>query len=80
MITRMRLVTPALGTLEISETQNSSLFRFAKVGLGTLGVVSEVTLKCIPQHRLHERTFIVNDYDTLRAGHADRLRKFRHVR
>lgn len=80
MITRMEIITPALGKLTLSDTQNAALFRFAKVGLGSLGVVSQVTLKCIPQHRLHERTFVVDDYDTLRRGHAERLKRFRHVR
>ena len=80
MITRMRLITPAFGALELSEERNKSLFRFAKVGIGALGVVADLTLKCVPMHRLHERTFVVDNYDQLRATHADRLQRFRHVR
>lgn len=80
MITRLRIVTPAFGTLEVSETKNAALFNFVKVGVGALGVVSELTLKCIPQHRLHERSFVIDDMNELRATHADRLRRFRHVR
>ncbi len=80
MITRLRLVTPALGALEVSPDRNASLLRFARVGLGALGVVSDMTLRCVPRHRLHERTFVVDSYEQLRATHADRLRRFRHVR
>lgn len=76
----MRLITPAFGALELSEERNKSLFRFAKVGIGALGVVADLTLKCVPMHRLHERTFVVDNYDQLRATHADRLQRFRHVR
>jgi hypothetical protein len=44
------------GKLKLSDPEDS-LFRTAKVGLGALGVVSELTLKCIPQHRLLEHTY-----------------------
>lgn len=32
-----------------------------QVGLGSLGVVSELTLQCIPQHQLLEKTYVVED-------------------
>lgn len=53
----LKVVTPGQGTLELSPYQQPDLFRMAKVGLGALGVVSEVTLQCVPAHRLLERTF-----------------------
>ena len=31
------------------------------MGLGSLGVVSELTLQCIPQHQLLEKTYVVED-------------------
>ena len=55
------LVCGRSGVLELSESQDPELFRLAKVGLGSLGIVSEVTLQCIPQHQLLERTYVVND-------------------
>jgi L-galactono-1,4-lactone dehydrogenase len=77
-VTSLKLVTPAKGTMTLTE-QDGVLFHLAKVGLGCLGVVSEVTMKCIPAHRLVERTFVlsrkeaVSQLDTL-------LRSFKHVR
>jgi hypothetical protein len=49
-------VSSRRGTLELSDPEDS-VFRAAKVGLGALGIVSELTLKCIPQHRLLEHTY-----------------------
>ena len=57
-VVRLRLHTPALGALELSEASNPRLFRLAKVGLGALGVVSEVTLQCVPAHKLLQTTFV----------------------
>lgn len=56
-VVRLKLHTPALGEIEISEESNPKLFHLAKVGLGLLGVVSEVTLQCVPAHRLLQHTF-----------------------
>jgi len=56
-VVRLKLHTPALGALELSEQSNPRLFQLAKVGLGLLGVVSEVTLQCVPAHRLVQHTF-----------------------
>lgn len=38
----MTLVTPGLGRLELSDREHGRLFRLARVGLGALGVVTEV--------------------------------------
>ena len=77
-VVRLRLHTPALGALELSEASNPRLFRLAKVGLGALGVVSEVTLQCVPAHKLLQTTFVET-----RAGvqkrHAELL-EHKHMR
>lgn len=57
-VVRMKLITPAMGTIELSSTQNPGLFHFAKVGLGLLGVVSELTLQCVDAHELLEHTSV----------------------
>jgi len=83
MITRLKIVTPAKGTLELSETQNPDLFKLARAGVGALGVVSELTLKCAPKHRLHERTFATTMSELRSPGprnHASLLQRFRHTR
>jgi L-galactono-1,4-lactone dehydrogenase len=80
MITHMTLITPGRGVLQLSKDgPDAELFRWAKVGLGTLGIVSELTLKCIPRYTLHERTYCTT-VDELRRNHAELLRTYRHVR
>jgi len=80
MITELTLVTPGRGTLKLNATgPDAELFRWARVGMGTLGVVSEVTLKCIPKFMLHERTYCTTEAD-LRSNHARLLQTYRHVR
>lgn len=80
MITRMKVITPALGELELSaDGPNSDLFPLAKVAMGCLGVVSEVTLKCVPRYTLHEKLYCTS-VSELRKNHAELLQKYRHVR
>ena len=57
----LTLVTPGRGTLRLSaDDADPALFNMARVGLGTLGVVAEVTLQAVPAHRLLERTFVTD--------------------
>jgi len=98
MIVHMQLATPTEGLLSlaasdtghvydnissINPTVNDSLFRLCKVGLGSLGVVTQLTLKCIPRFDLHEKTSASTRQGISGAGnkeHAQRLQDFRHVR
>jgi len=80
MITSLKVVTPGRGTLELSAGgPDDWLFRWARCGLGALGVVAEVTLKCVPQYTLHERTYC-STVAELRKSHRELLQKYRHVR
>lgn len=78
-VTRIKMVTPGLGTIVLSKDQNGALFELAKVAVGCLGVVVEVTMKCIPAHKLLEHTFVLtrqqakDQLDTL-------LKKHKHMR
>jgi L-galactono-1,4-lactone dehydrogenase len=56
----MKLVTPGKGTLRLSREEDPELFNLARVGLGALGVVSEVTLQLAPAHHLMEHTFVAS--------------------
>jgi L-gulono-1,4-lactone dehydrogenase len=47
-IAAMRLVTASGEVLELSEDSDSDAWLAARVGLGALGVISEVTLRCVP--------------------------------
>lgn len=59
----MKIVTPAKGTIELSKEKDPELFYLARVGLGGLGVVSEVTLQCVDRQELVEHTYISNMND-----------------
>jgi L-gulonolactone oxidase len=52
-IVGMRLITGDGSVLECSTTENPDLLDVARVGLGALGVVSTITLQCVPAFRLH---------------------------
>jgi L-gulonolactone oxidase len=49
----MRLVTADGSLLDLSAGENPDVFDAARVGLGALGLVSTVTLRCVPAFRLH---------------------------
>ncbi|MFZ1757225.1 MAG: D-arabinono-1,4-lactone oxidase [Caldilineaceae bacterium] len=53
----LRLVTAAGQTLDINGTDQPALFSAAQVSLGSLGVITQATLRCLPVYRLHERTW-----------------------
>ena len=53
-------MTPGKGTLTLSREDDPRLFRLARVGLGALGVVSEVTLQLGPSHQLLEHTYVTS--------------------
>jgi L-gulono-1,4-lactone dehydrogenase len=52
-IVGLRLITADGEVVECSPQQNAEVFQAARVGLGALGVVSTVTLQCVPAFRLH---------------------------
>jgi L-galactono-1,4-lactone dehydrogenase len=88
MIVSMEIATPMGGLLTLSDNAgsdsihplvNRDLFRMCKVGLGSLGVVTELVLKCIPRMDLVEHTNI-KTRKTISPGHKKRLGDFRHVR
>lgn len=52
-VAALTLVTPSGEAVTCSETQNRDLFKAAQVSLGSLGIISAVTLQCVPAFRLH---------------------------
>lgn len=79
-VVSMKLVTPAKGALLLDGVENNpDLFHLAKVGLGALGVVAEVTLQGVRAHSLGERTQVLSAKQVQR-DHAARLATHRHVR
>lgn len=75
----MKLVTPAGGTLELNAEDDPELFKMARVGLGCLGVVTELTLQAVPAQKLQEKTFVASAKEVAR-NHASWLRSNKHMR
>jgi FAD-linked oxidoreductase len=60
----LKLVTPQGEVLDCSRTRNPQAFEAARVSLGSLGVVTEVTLRNVPSGTLKRRLWIER-FDTL---------------
>ena len=84
MITSLKLITPRFGTVTLendaSRKEERELFRMVRCGLGSLGIVSEMTLQCIDSHTLKEYTTVMAAKELTNEIHAGFLRNFRHVR
>ena len=78
-ITRLKLVTPGLGTIVLSKEQDGALFELAKVAVGCLGVVVEVTMQCVPAHNLLEHTFVLTRQEA-KERLDELLSKHKHMR
>lgn len=77
-VTRLKMVTPAKGTIVLTEA-DGDLFHLAKVGLGCLGVVVEITMKCIPSHKLVEHTFVLTREEAVNRR-DELLKEHKHMR
>ena len=51
----LRLIAGDGSIIDCSATENPEIFHAARVGLGALGVISTVTLQCVPSFNLHAR-------------------------
>ena len=79
-VVALKLVTPAVGEIALSlDDDDPSLFKLARTSLGLLGIVAEVTLQCIPAHRLEEKTFVVSR-EEVRQHHRKWLSENKHLR
>lgn len=48
----IRLINGKGEVVECSENENSELFKCAQISLGSLGIITELTLKCVPAYKL----------------------------
>jgi L-galactono-1,4-lactone dehydrogenase len=79
-VTQLKLVTPSRGLITLSEQDDDpELFHLAKVGLGCLGVVVQVTMSCIPAHFLREQTVVLTRQQA-REQLNQLLAEHKHVR
>jgi L-gulono-1,4-lactone dehydrogenase len=73
-ITGLSVVTAAGDVITCSGEDNADVFEVARVGLGALGVVSTITLQCVPAFNLHavEEPMrvddVLTDFDGFMAG------------
>lgn len=72
-------LTKCTNSLAAPQESDPELFHLAKVGLGCLGVVSEVTLQCVPAQRMVEHTF-PSTLAQVRKNHAGWLAQHKHLR
>ncbi len=49
----LTIVSASGEVIECSETQNQNIFKAAQVSLGALGVISKLTLQCVPAYKLN---------------------------
>lgn len=61
------------------QEKDPELFHMARVGLGCLGVVAELTLQCVPSHQLLQQTRVMTRKQ-VHAQHRELLRSNRHLR
>lgn len=54
----VRLVLASGDVLDCSATQEPGIFHAARLSLGALGVITQLTLRLVPAYRLHERTWV----------------------
>ena len=52
-IRQLVLITADGSQLRCSATEHPDIYAAARIGLGALGVISEITLQCVPSFRLH---------------------------
>ncbi len=67
----LRLITPTGETLDLDADSGSDLFEAARVSLGALGVISQITTKTRPAYRLKAVTTVKTLEDALDTFDAD---------
>jgi|TARA_B110000908_G_scaffold26466_1_gene30730 FAD-linked oxidoreductase len=64
-ITHVRLISPQGEQIDIDETSDPALFNAARVSLGALGVITQITLQNRSPYRLKQRSWVENTNDVL---------------
>ncbi|MEZ4615659.1 MAG: D-arabinono-1,4-lactone oxidase [Caldilineaceae bacterium] len=73
----LRLLTATGELITCSTTEEPAIFTAAQVSLGALGIVTQVTLRCLPAYELHERTWVA-DFAKCMAALDDHIAATRH--
>ena len=65
MVTALRMVLASGDILFCSADIGSEMFKAAQLGLGALGVLTEIVLQVVPAYRLHQRTWVASFDETM---------------
>ena len=65
MVTAIRMVLATGEILFCSAEIEPEIFKAAQLGLGALGVMTEIELQLVPAYRLHERTWVASFEETM---------------
>jgi len=74
-ITELRLITPDGKVHDVDEASNPDLFAAARVSVGSLGVITRMTMQNRPEYRLKQTTWVektkelLHKFDSLAASH-----------
>jgi L-gulono-1,4-lactone dehydrogenase len=77
-IVALEIVTGDGSVLRANEADDAELLRVARVGLGALGIVTEMTVRCVPAFNLHAHESIELAADVL-ADFGNVMRSTDHV-
>ena len=76
-VAALRLVTASGELIDCSPTQEPDLLPAAALSLGSLGVITRITLRLLPAYYLHERSWVASFEETL-AGLEELVTANRH--
>ena len=62
-VVALRLITVNGDVIDCSPTQEAAIFKAAQVSMGALGLITQVTLRCLPAYQLHERSWVASFAD-----------------
>ena len=78
-VTKLKIVTPGRGTIELTKEKDGRFFEVARLALGCLGVVVEITMECIPAHKLIEHSYVLTREEAV-ANKTKLLEEHKHTR
>lgn len=76
-IVGMRIVKPGGDIVDLHDSKDADLMRAARVSLGSLGVISQVTMRVVPAYNLHRKVWL-RPIDTLLQQAPELARRHRN--
>ena len=79
MVQSFKLVKADGEILEVDKTKDSEVFKTALVSLGSLGIITEMTINIVPKFQLHERSGLM-DFEEVCDNILDWLKEENHIK